>query len=71
MPVATSPAFKQNAHRAITDAGLQKALARSGPSFIARRAAARDHGRAAPSRAPAPAPICRDRGAYGASGDVA
>lgn len=42
MPVATSPAFKQNAHKAIVDAGLQKALARSGPSFIARRAAARD-----------------------------
>lgn len=42
MPVATSPAFKQNAHKAMTDAGLQKALARSGPSFIARRTAARD-----------------------------
>ena len=42
MPVVTSPAFKQNAHRALVDAGLQKALARSGPSFIARRAAARD-----------------------------
>jgi L-lactate dehydrogenase complex protein LldF len=40
MHVATSPAFKQNAHRALADAGLQKALARSGPSFIARRAAA-------------------------------
>lgn len=42
MPVATSSAFKQNAHKAIVDASLQKALARSGPSFIARRAAARD-----------------------------
>ena len=40
MHVATSPAFKENAHKAIGDAGLQKALARSGPSFIARRAAA-------------------------------
>ena len=40
MHVATSPAFKENAHRALGDAGLQKALARSGPSFIARRAAA-------------------------------
>src|SRR5487761_2285914 len=40
MPIATSSAFKENAHRAITDAGLQKALARSGPIFIARRAAA-------------------------------
>ncbi|MGA9014325.1 MAG: LutB/LldF family L-lactate oxidation iron-sulfur protein [Acetobacteraceae bacterium] len=40
MHVATSSAFKENAHRAIADAGLQKALARSGPSFIARRAAA-------------------------------
>src|SRR6185437_1648704 len=33
-------AVKENAHRAIRDPGLQKALARSGPSFIARRAAA-------------------------------
>ncbi len=40
MHVATSPAFKDNAHKALADAGLQKALARSGPSFIARRAAA-------------------------------
>ena len=40
MHVPTSPAFKENAHRAIADAGLQKALARSGPSFIARRTAA-------------------------------
>src|ERR1700733_15031371 len=39
MHISTSPAFKQNAHRALGDAGLQKALARSGPSFIARRAA--------------------------------
>ncbi len=38
--LATSPAFKDNARRALADAGLQKALARSGPSFIARRAAA-------------------------------
>lgn len=40
MHVATSPAFKDNAHRGLANAGLQKALARSGPSFIARRAAA-------------------------------
>ena len=40
MHVATSPAFKENATKAIGNAGLQKALARSGPSFIARRAAA-------------------------------
>ncbi|HEX5325673.1 MAG TPA: LUD domain-containing protein, partial [Acetobacteraceae bacterium] len=40
MHIATSPAFKQNAHAALADAGLQKALARSGTSFIARRAAA-------------------------------
>ena len=40
MHVATSPAFKENAHKALADAGLQRALARSGPSFIARRAAA-------------------------------
>ncbi len=40
MHVATSPAFKENAHRAIADAGLQRALARSGSSFIARRTAA-------------------------------
>ena len=40
MHVATSPAFKQNARRALADPGLQKALARSGTSFIARRAAA-------------------------------
>jgi L-lactate dehydrogenase complex protein LldF len=36
----TSPAFKQNAHRAIVDAGLQKALANSRPQFMARRARA-------------------------------
>ena len=36
----TSSAFKENAHRALGDAGLQRALARSGTSFIARRAAA-------------------------------
>src|ERR1700761_6930745 len=40
MHIATSPAFKQNAHQALGDAGLQKALARSGPSFIGRRSAA-------------------------------
>src|ERR1700759_3419885 len=40
MHIATSPAFKENAHRAIGDAGLQKALPRSGSSFTARRAAA-------------------------------
>jgi L-lactate dehydrogenase complex protein LldF len=40
MHLPTSPAFKQNAHRALADEGLQKALARSGPSFIARRSAA-------------------------------
>jgi L-lactate dehydrogenase complex protein LldF len=40
MHVATSSAFKQNAAQALKNAGLQKALARSGPSFIARRAAA-------------------------------
>ena len=40
MHIATSPAFKENAHHALEDAGLQKALARSGPSFIARRTAA-------------------------------
>src|SRR6201995_879124 len=40
MHVTTSPAFKENAHKALADAGLQKALARSGPRCIARRAAA-------------------------------
>src|ERR1700712_3386654 len=40
MHVVTSPAFKQNAHAALANAGLQKALANSGPSFIGRRAAA-------------------------------
>src|SRR6201986_3701843 len=40
MHVATSSAFKENAHRALADTGLQRALARSGPSFIARRTAA-------------------------------
>ncbi|MBS0638877.1 MAG: lactate utilization protein [Proteobacteria bacterium] len=40
MHIATSPAFKENASKALSNAGLQKALARSGPSFIARRAAA-------------------------------
>ena len=40
MHVVTSPAFKQNATAALANVGLQKALANSGPSFIARRAAA-------------------------------
>jgi L-lactate dehydrogenase complex protein LldF len=40
MHVPTSSAFKQNAHDAIGNAGLQRALARSGPAFVARRAAA-------------------------------
>ena len=40
MHVATSSAFKENAHHALANPGLQKARARSGPSFIARRAAA-------------------------------
>jgi L-lactate dehydrogenase complex protein LldF len=40
MQVITSAAFKENAHRALANAGLQKALGRSGPSFIARRASA-------------------------------
>ena len=40
MHAVTSPAFKQNAKLALKDVGLQKALANSGPSFIARRAAA-------------------------------
>ncbi|MDE2007471.1 MAG: lactate utilization protein, partial [Rhodospirillales bacterium] len=40
MHIATSPEFKRNARQALADTGLQKALARSGTSFIARRAAA-------------------------------
>jgi len=40
MHVATSSAFKENARQAIADPGLQKALARSGSAFVARRAAA-------------------------------
>jgi L-lactate dehydrogenase complex protein LldF len=36
----TSPEFKQNASRAMADAGLQKALARTRPGFPAKRAAA-------------------------------
>lgn len=40
MHVPTSSAFKQSATQALSNTGLQKALARSGPSFIARRAAA-------------------------------
>ncbi|MDA8253266.1 MAG: lactate utilization protein B [Rhodospirillales bacterium] len=38
--LATSPAFKQNAARAMADGGLQKALARTRPQFPAKRAAA-------------------------------
>jgi L-lactate dehydrogenase complex protein LldF len=38
--LVTSPEFKQNAARAMADAGLQKALARTRPSFPAKRAAA-------------------------------
>jgi L-lactate dehydrogenase complex protein LldF len=38
--LATSPQFKQNARRALADAGLQKALAFSKPQFMARRTAA-------------------------------
>src|SRR6204780_1441355 len=38
MHVPTSSSFKENARRALGDAGLQRALARSGTSFIARRA---------------------------------
>jgi L-lactate dehydrogenase complex protein LldF len=40
MHVVTSPAFKESATAAIANVGLQKALANSGPSFIARRASA-------------------------------
>ena len=36
----TSPQFKQNAHAALADAGLQKALKFSKPQFMARRTAA-------------------------------
>src|SRR3978361_2314277 len=36
----TSPEFKQNAHKALADAGLQKALKFSKPQFMARRSAA-------------------------------
>src|SRR3978361_531114 len=36
----TSPEFKQNAHKALADAGLQKALKFSKPQFMARRTAA-------------------------------
>ncbi|MBX9758352.1 MAG: iron-sulfur cluster-binding protein [Beijerinckiaceae bacterium] len=38
----TSPAFKQNAHEALADAQLQKALGNVRQNFIARRAAAAD-----------------------------
>src|ERR1700722_17179781 len=40
MHISTSPAFKQNAHQALADAGRQRALPPSGQSFIARRTAA-------------------------------
>jgi L-lactate dehydrogenase complex protein LldF len=40
MHIATSSSFKQNTAEALSNPNLQKALARSGPSFIARRAAA-------------------------------
>ncbi len=40
MLTPTSHAFKDNATKALANPGLQKALARSGPSFIARRSAA-------------------------------
>ena len=40
MVAITSPAFKQNAREALGNAGLQRSLARSKPSFIARRSAA-------------------------------
>ena len=38
--LSTSPAFKQNAHNAMADPGLQKALARTRPQNPAKRAAA-------------------------------
>ena len=38
--LTTSPRFKQNAKKALADAGLQKALAFSKPQFMARRSAA-------------------------------
>ncbi|WP_127088538.1 LutB/LldF family L-lactate oxidation iron-sulfur protein [Aquabacter cavernae] len=38
----TSPRFKDNAKQALADAPLQAALAKVGPGFIGRRAAARD-----------------------------
>ena len=38
--LTTSPEFKANAHHALADAGLQKALAFSKPQFMARRTAA-------------------------------
>ena len=38
--ITTSPAFKQNAHEALADASLQKALKFSKPQFMARRSAA-------------------------------
>ncbi len=38
--ITTSPRFKENARKALADAGLQKALAFSKPQFMARRTAA-------------------------------
>ena len=38
--LSTSPAFKENARKAINDAGLQKALARTKPQFHGKRAKA-------------------------------
>jgi L-lactate dehydrogenase complex protein LldF len=38
--LATSPDFKDNAHRAMANAGLQKALTRTKPQFHSKRAAA-------------------------------
>ncbi len=38
--LSTSPAFKENAHKAIADVGLQKALTRTKPHFQGRRAKA-------------------------------
>ena len=40
MVQVTSPAFKRNAHEALHDAGLQKALGKAKGSFLARRAEA-------------------------------
>jgi L-lactate dehydrogenase complex protein LldF len=43
MLTTTSPAFKENARDALSDSGLQKALARSGSSFVGRRTAAKSN----------------------------